>query len=81
MTTLRVMNLSLETTEQDLHSLFIPYGSISRVCLMRDKLTGASRGFAYVTFRDESHARAAQEGLDCIGLNYLIMSVDFCNEF
>jgi translation initiation factor 3 subunit G len=47
---LRVTNLSEDTTEADLQELFRPFGPISRVFLALDRTTGESRGFAFVNY-------------------------------
>ncbi|NXF41866.1 EIF3G factor, partial [Nyctibius bracteatus] len=57
--TIRVTNLSEDTRETDLQELFRPFGSISRIYLAKDKTTGQSKGFAFISFhRREDAARA-----------------------
>ena len=46
---LYVGNLSFQTTENDLQDLFEPHGQVKEVTLITDKMTGQSRGFAFVT--------------------------------
>ena len=46
---LRVTNISEETTEADLQVLFAPYGRIARIYLAKDRETMVSRGFAFVS--------------------------------
>jgi RNA recognition motif. (a.k.a. RRM, RBD, or RNP domain)/Protein of unknown function (DUF2384) len=43
-----VGNLSVETTEQELHAAFSKYGVVERVNIVTDRDTGRSRGFAFV---------------------------------
>jgi cold-inducible RNA-binding protein len=50
---LYVGNLSFETTENDLQDLFEQYGQVG------DRMTGKSRGFAFVTMNDKAQAEAA----------------------
>ena len=57
--TLYVGNLSFETTENDLQDLFEQHGKVSEVALMADRMTGRSRGFAFVTMDDAAEANAA----------------------
>ena len=45
-----VGNLSYETTENDLREYFSQAGDVTSVNLMLDKVTGRSRGFAFVEF-------------------------------
>ena len=66
---LYVGNLSFETTENDLQDLFEQHGEVSEVKLMMDRLTGRSRGFAFVTMRDDAQASAAMGALNGKDLN------------
>jgi RNA recognition motif-containing protein len=61
---LYVGNLSFETTENDLQDLFEQHGQVSEVSLMMDRMTGKSRGFAFVTMPDNSQAEAAMTALN-----------------
>jgi cold-inducible RNA-binding protein len=61
---LYVGNLSFETTENDLQDLFEQHGTVSQVSLMMDRMTGKSRGFAFVTMNDDTQGRAAMEALN-----------------
>jgi cold-inducible RNA-binding protein len=61
---LYVGNLSFETTENDLQDLFEPHGQVSEVALMMDRMTGKSRGFAFVTMNDKAQADAALAALN-----------------
>jgi cold-inducible RNA-binding protein len=56
---LYVGNLSFETTENDLQDLFEQHGTVNEVNLMMDRVTGKSRGFAFVTMNDDTQAKAA----------------------
>ena len=44
-----VGNLSFETNEQDLRSLFSSHGEVTDVHIPNDRETGRPRGFAFVT--------------------------------
>jgi cold-inducible RNA-binding protein len=61
---LYVGNLSFETTENDLQDLFEKHGQVSEVALMMDRMTGKSRGFAFVTMNDKAQADAALAALN-----------------
>lgn len=61
---LYVGNLSFETTENDLQDLFEQHGQVSEVSLMMDRMTGKSRGFAFVTMSDKTQADAAMAALN-----------------
>jgi len=57
-------NLSFETTENDLQDLFEQHGKVAEVALMMDRMTGKSRGFAFVTMSDAAEANAAMAALN-----------------
>jgi len=61
---LYVGNLSFETTENDLQDLFAQHGKVIEVALMMDRMTGKSRGFAFVTMGDTAEANAAMAALN-----------------
>ena len=72
---LYVGNLSFKTTENDLQDLFQQYGTVSEVALMTDRMTGRSRGFAFVTMGSASEGQAAitaLEGKDFDGRNLTV---------
>ena len=56
-----VGNLSYQTVENDLQDYFSPAGVVTSVNLMLDKLTGKSRGFAFVEFSTAEEASKAVE--------------------
>jgi len=60
-TRLFIGNLSYNTTEEDLRSLFAEAGNIVSVNLMMDKFTGKSRGFAFVEMATAEEAAKAIE--------------------
>ena len=61
---LYVGNLSYETTEDTLRTLFAEYGQIESVNLITDRYTGRSRGFAFVEMSTEEAAQQAMSGLN-----------------
>lgn len=60
-TRLFVGNLSYQTGENDLQDYFAQAGSVTSVNLMMDKITGKSRGFAFVEFSSAEEANKAVE--------------------
>ena len=58
-----VGNLSFNTTENDLQDTFAAHGTVMEVNLMMDRMTGKSRGFAFVTMDTAEAAQAAIAGL------------------
>lgn len=58
-TKIYVGNLSYETTEDDLRTLFAQAGTVSSVALIKDRDTGQSKGFAFVEMSNQSEAEKA----------------------
>ena len=56
-----VGNLSYQTMENDLQDYFSQAGVVTSVNLMLDKVTGKSRGFAFVEFASPEEANKAVE--------------------
>src|SRR6266702_2333229 len=73
---LYVGNLSFETTENDLQDLFEPHGTVNEVHLMMDRMTGKSRGFAFVTMNDNEQAKAAMSAINGKELNGRALNVN-----
>ncbi|CAF0997132.1 unnamed protein product [Adineta ricciae] len=59
-----VRNLSYRTAEQDLETLFSPFGQITSINMPIDSLTKQPKGFAHVTFMFPEHALRAFNELD-----------------
>ncbi len=60
-TKLYVGNLSYQTTEDDIRNLFAQAGTVSEVALIKDRDTGTSKGFAFVTMSSQDEAKKAIE--------------------
>ena len=73
---LYVGNLAFETTENDLQDLFEKHGTVKEVHLMMDKMTGKSRGFAFVTMGDATQGNAAMSALNGQELNGRALNVN-----
>ena len=73
---LYVGNLSFETTENDLQDLFEQHGQVGEVNLMMDRMTGKSRGFAFIAMSDDAQAKAAMEALNGKELNGRALAVN-----
>ena len=58
---LYVGNLSYETTEAALSELFGAIGEVTSVSLVTDRMSGRSRGFAFVEMAEQT---AAQEAIN-----------------
>ena len=73
---LYVGNLAFETTENDLQDLFEQHGAVNEVQLMMDRMTGKSRGFAFITMNDAEQAKAAMSATNGKELNGRALNVN-----
>ena len=66
-----VGNLPFDTTEDKLRNEFGQFGDIKKLVLIKDRDTGKSRGFAFITFADDHEAQSAlkMNGFDLEGRN------------
>jgi cold-inducible RNA-binding protein len=65
-----VGNVSFQTSEQQIRSLFETHGTVDRVNVVTDRDTGQARGFAFVEMSNTSEADqaiAALNGTDVDG--------------
>ena len=63
-TKLFVGNLSFNNTENDLQDAFAAHGQVVEATLMMDRMTGRSRGFAFVTYSTPEEAQKAIEAMN-----------------
>jgi RNA recognition motif-containing protein len=61
---LYVGNLSYDTTEDELKELFGTVGTVNLVELIKDRETGSSKGFAFVTMASQDDAAKAIEQIN-----------------
>jgi len=59
-----VGNLSLEATEEDLTQAFQAFGKVTSANVIKDRLSGKSRGFGFVEMPINLEAQAAISGLN-----------------
>jgi RNA recognition motif-containing protein len=59
-----VGNLPFDTGEEDLRQIFAAYGQVDSVAIIKDKMTGRSRGFGFVEMTTDSEAHEAIAGLN-----------------
>ena len=59
MVNIYVGNLSYEATEDDIRAAFEAHGEVSSVKVIMDRLTGKSRGFAFVEMPNNDEGMAA----------------------
>lgn len=77
--TIFVGNLPFSATEQELETLFAEHGAVTSVRLMKDRLTGKPRGFAFVEMEDDD-ATAAMEALNGAELGGRALRIDEARE-
>jgi RNA recognition motif-containing protein len=76
MVNIYVGNLSYEATEDDIRQAFEAYGEVSSVAIIKDKMTGRSRGFGFVEMPDKGQAQAAIQALNLQELRGRAMTVN-----
>lgn len=59
-----VGNFAFSTSENDLRSMFEPFGRVESVTLVTDRDTGRSRGFGFVEMAEDKDANSAIEALN-----------------
>lgn len=59
-----VGSLSFDVTEDDLRAAFEAFGPVESVSLVKDKVTGKPKGFAFVEMPDQAKAGSAIAGLN-----------------
>ncbi|MBU0507715.1 RNA-binding protein [bacterium] len=69
MTNIYVGNLAFTATEDDLRAAFEEFGTVERVAIIVDRLTGRSRGFGFVEMPNDEDAKTAIAGLHDRELN------------
>ncbi|EFC45882.1 predicted protein [Naegleria gruberi] len=74
-TTIKVSNLDVKATEQDLRLLFGQVGRIIKVFVPGDR--GRNRGFALITYSTVEEAEEAIEKFERFSLNHLLLSVEW----
>lgn len=53
--------LPYETSEEEFRSAFADFGSITSVLIVKDKMTGRSKGFGFVEYSTDEEAQRAIE--------------------
>lgn len=59
-----VGNLSWSMTDEDLSNLFTQYGAVTSGKILKDKMSGRSKGFGFVEMEDDEAARTAIANLN-----------------
>lgn len=61
---LYVGNLPFSMSDKDLQALFESYGQITEAVIVRDKFSGRSKGFGFVTIADDAAAQKAMSEMN-----------------
>ena len=65
-----VGNMSFETSQSDLESMFGAHGTVESAQIISDRATGRSKGFGFIEMSSDAEAQAAigaLDGKDCNG--------------
>jgi len=57
-------NISWGASDEQLKDLFAQYGEVEEAVIVKDKFSGRSKGFGFVTFTDDAEADKATESLN-----------------
>lgn len=57
-------NLSFDMTEADLRNMFEAHGKVDRASLVKDRMSGDSKGFGFVEMPNDNEAKAAITALN-----------------
>ena len=74
--TLFVGNISYTTTEEELKTFFEQAGTVSEAKIIRERDSGRSKGFGFVTYADEESLNEAMKSLNDAELNGRKLHVD-----
>lgn len=75
-TKLYIGNMSHETTEQDLRTMFGEAGTVDAVEVIMDRQTGKPKGFAFVTMNSQADAEKAISMFDGKDVNSRTLKVN-----
>jgi RNA recognition motif-containing protein len=77
---LYVGNLSFDMTDQDLEAAFSEFGEISSAVIVKDRISGRSRGFGFVEFSTEESAQNAKGAMNGKQVKGRALKVDEARE-
>jgi RNA recognition motif-containing protein len=75
-TKIYVGNLSYDTTDEDLRTLFAQAGTVESVDLIKDRSSGRSKGFAFVVMANQSELEKAIQMFNGYNLGQRELSVN-----
>ena len=71
-----VGNLSYDAAEDDVRNAFAAFGQVTSVAVIKDRMTGRSKGFGFVEMADNAQAQAAIAGLNGKDLKGRAMNIN-----
>ncbi|KAK8492433.1 hypothetical protein V6N13_024760 [Hibiscus sabdariffa] len=71
-----ISGLSRETTDEQFQEAFNPFGQIVEAKVIRDRATGRSKGFGFVTYTSIEEAEKAREEMNAKFLHGWVIFVD-----
>ncbi|MBA0848585.1 hypothetical protein Goshw_004247 [Gossypium schwendimanii] len=71
-----ISGLSRETTDEQFQEAFYPFGRIVEAKVVRDRATGRSKGFGFVTYTSIEEAEKAREEMNAKFLHGWVIFVD-----
>lgn len=77
-----VENLPLSTTEEEVRQLFVPYGMVESIFLVKGKNSGMPNGTAYVHMPSDVEAEQAimaLEGMEYCGQHLRVIQADIAD--
>ncbi len=57
-------NLAPDVSDEDLRAAFTAFGQVTSASVIKDRLSGRSRGFGFVEMANNTEAQAAIDGLN-----------------
>ena len=64
-----VGNIAWSASDDDLKALFAEHGEVEEAIIIKDKFSGRSKGFGFVTFTNDEEADKAISALDGFDFN------------
>lgn len=75
-----VGGISWDTDNDGLREAFEAHGEVTDAAVIRDRETGRSRGFGFVTFANEADAQEALEAMNGVELDGRTINVDAAHD-
>jgi cold-inducible RNA-binding protein len=77
---LYIGNLSFDVNEEELEKAFSQYGEVASAVIIKDSVSGRSKGFGFVEFAQEDSAQKAKDEMNGKELGGRMLKVDEARE-